>query len=194
MSGARELHWVSSELAVWQAYVPELKVDCTSTAIATPAGWLLVDPIPLAKECLGELQALRPLAAIVLTSGNHQRDSLALRSSHGLQIYAPSAPDLVADKWIKPGERIFDKVEVLSLFGAGPAEVALLSGETMIFGDGVINLGELALLPDKYCEGPKQLRESLRQIVQREFGTACFSHGLPITKNASRRIGQLLRN
>lgn len=192
MKPVEELHHISPSLAVWQAYDPSVKVDCTSTALAVPEGWLLIDPIPLADACVAELAATRPLAGILLTSGNHQRASLELRAKHDLRIFAPAAPDLVADEWIKPGTPFVSGLEIFSMEGAGPGEIALRAGSLMVFGDAVIHLGELALLPDKYCEDPKLLRRCLKQLTELDWDVACVAHGWPIVERASQRIRELL--
>lgn len=186
-----ELQFARPTLAVWQAYSPEVKVDCTSTALATPAGWLLVDPIPLADSYIKELTATRLLAGIAITSSNHQRASLDLREKYSLPIYAPHAPDLIADIWLKPGHSFCDGVRVISLLGAASGEIALHYDDVLVLGDAVIHLGELAILPDKYCEDPRQLRVSLGGLAGYEFQTACFAHGLPIVQGAASRIGGL---
>ena len=191
MKPVEELQFVTPGLAVWQAYSSEVKVDCTSTALATPAGWLLIDPIPLADTCIEELTSIRPLAGIVLTSTNHQRASLDLRERYSLPIYAPHAPDLVADIWLRIGDRFCDDVQVISLLGAASGEIALLSDEVLVMGDAVINLGELAILPDKYCEDPRQLRVSLAGLAGYRFKIACFAHGLPVVQDAAIRIEAL---
>lgn len=192
MRPVNELQFATPTLAVWQAYSPEVKVDCTSTALATPAGWLLVDPIPLADSCIAELTSTQPLAGIALTSTTHQRASLDLREKHGLPIYAPHAPDLIADIWLKPGDTFCDEVRAIPMLGAASGEIALLCGDVLVLGDAIINLGELAILPDKYCEDPRQLRESLGDLADYEFKIACFAHGLPIVANAQDQIKRLL--
>jgi hypothetical protein len=192
MRPVEELHHISASLAVWQAYDPSVKVDCTSTALATPQGWLLIDPIPLADACVAELAASRPMAGILLTSGNHQRASLELKARHGLSIYAPDAPDLVADVWISAGQDLGMGFELVSIAGAGPRELTVRFGEVTVFGDAVINLGELALLPDKYCENPKSMRACLKQLIEIPWSVACVAHGWPITGGASAKIQALL--
>jgi len=192
MKPVEELHHISSELAVWQEYDPSVKVDCTSTALATPEGWLLIDPIPLADSCLAELMAMRPFAGIVLTSGNHQRASLDLRAKLGLRIYAPLAPDLVFDEELTPGAGPWRGVEIYPVRGAGPREIAVRLGTLMVFGDAVIHLGELTVLPDKYCEDPKALRACLKQLTELDLNVACVAHGWPIRERAFARIRAIL--
>lgn len=180
MKPVEELHYISSELAVWQDYDPSVKVDCTSTALAISEGWLLIDPIPLADSCLAELAAIHPFAGILLTSGNHQRASLDLKARLDLCIYAPLAPDLVFDVEIGPGFVPWKGVEIYRVNGAGPGEITLRYREIIVFGDAVIHLGELQVLPDKYCENPKVLRSRLKQLSELQCNVACFAHGWPV--------------
>jgi glyoxylase-like metal-dependent hydrolase (beta-lactamase superfamily II) len=186
MNPAGELYHLSSSLVVWQAYNPAVKVDCASTALGLPEGWVLIDPIPLTEDCLEELIAIRPLAGIVLTSGNHQRASLDFRARYCLKIFAPDTEDLIADVIMSPGDRLFNAIEILSVDGAGPGEMALLAEKTLVVGDSLINLGELALLPDKYCEKAKQMRLSLERLADHDFDTICFAHGLPLLQGRDR--------
>ena len=45
------------------------------------SGLVIVDPVPLAPEAWEELTAGSPLRAVLLTNGNHVRDTLTLRGS-----------------------------------------------------------------------------------------------------------------
>ena len=75
----------------WQGYEPEVKCDCTSTAIVTASGLIFIDPIPLADAPLKDLvaESFSAPAAVVLTSGNHQRESLTLAKRFGVPVFAP---------------------------------------------------------------------------------------------------------
>ena len=78
MNPVSEFSTIRPGLFHWQGYEPEVKCDCSSTAIVTPDGLIFIDPIPLVKEALEELvaESFSAPAAVVLTSGNHQRESL----------------------------------------------------------------------------------------------------------------------
>jgi hypothetical protein len=178
-------------LAVWGGYDATTKVDCCATAIQTPAGLLVVDPIPLSAPAAEELG--KP-SAIYLTSGNHQRDSLAWKTRFGIPIFAPedSRSEIQADHWVHPGEVSTLGATVIDLPGGATGESALLVGDVLIFGDAIIHLDGLAVLPTKYCNNPRQLAESLPKILEVSFSILCFAHGWPVVRNAREALGKLL--
>ena len=91
MKSAAEIHRLPGGLFVWQAWSPECKVDLTSTGIVTDAGLLLIDPIPLTPDAMEELvSAAGPVRAVLLTSGNHARDSGTFRIARlGARVRPP---------------------------------------------------------------------------------------------------------
>lgn len=194
MSPAPEFHRVSDDLHVWQAYEPAVKVDCTSTAVRTPEGFLLVDPIAISPEALETLLEGEKPVAIALTSGNHQRFSRELRAQLAIPILAPADAqgEVEADRWFADGEVLCETLQAIRLPGAAPGEVALLGRDLLVMGDALINLGELAILPAKYCEDSRQLVRSLQRLTTLDFYTLCFAHGLPLTVRACDQVAALL--
>ena len=75
MSSAAELQKVGSGLFLWQAYDPKIKAELFSTAIFTPSGYFLVDPIPLAGPAIDELRDAGRVSGVVITNSNHLRAS-----------------------------------------------------------------------------------------------------------------------
>ena len=187
-----EVQWVRPGLAVWGGYDASTKVDCCSTAIETPAGLLVIDPVPLSAQAMEELG--KP-SAIYLTSGNHQRDSLAWKKTFRIPIFAPqkSQPEVEADHWVVPGEVAELGARVIDLPGGATGESALLVDDVLILGDAVIHLDGLAILPAKYCANPRQLAESLPALLELSFSILCFAHGWPIVRNARDGLSKLLR-
>lgn len=181
----------------WQGYEPEVKCDCSSTAVVTSAGLIFIDPIPLADEALKELvgESFSAPAAVVLTSGNHQRESLALAKRFGIPIFAPgnAGDDIIADQRFGSGEPAAG-MESIALPGFGPGETAFLFEGVLIFGDALINLEPegLRLLPEKYCEDKKQSLRSLAALKALKPQVLLFAHGSPITQNAAGRLSTLL--
>jgi hypothetical protein len=55
MTHADEIHHVTPDLIVWQAYEPDVKCDLTSAALRIGSSLLLIDPIRLSAEALEEL-------------------------------------------------------------------------------------------------------------------------------------------
>lgn len=177
----------------WQGYEPEVKCDCSSTALVTEAGLIFIDPIPLAEDALQELvaESFSAPAAVVLTSGNHQRESLALAKRFGIPAFAPenAGDDIIADQRFRPGAPVAG-MESIALPGFGPGETAFLHEGALVFGDALINLEPegLRLLPEKYREDKKQSLRSLAALRKLSPKILLFAHGHPIIQNASSRL------
>jgi hypothetical protein len=193
MKPVTEIHWVRPGLAVWGGYDPSCKVECCSTAVETGDGFLIVDPIPLIDAAAEELFVSSRPVAIYLTSGNHQRASLEWKKRWELPIIAPTAArgEVEADVWMGPGQRLIGHAGSLLLPGGAPGESAVQVGETLIFGDALIHLSGLELLPAKYCQDQKQLIQSLAALRTTQAQTLCFAHGLPIVAKTQERLNAL---
>ena len=181
----------------WQGYEPAVKCDCSSTAIVTPAGLIFIDPIPLAEEALKGLVAdsFSAPAAVVLTSGNHQRESLAIAKRFGIPVFAPedAGDDIIADQRFRSEDPVAG-VESIPLPGFGPGETVFLHEGALIFGDTLINLEPegLRLLPEKYREDKKQSLRSLTALKRLKPQILLFAHGNPIIQNAAIRLAGCL--
>ena len=197
MKPVSEYSTLRSGLFHWQGYEPEVKCDCSSTAVVTPAGLIFIDPIPLAEVALQELvgESFSTPAAVVLTSGNHQRESLALAKRFGIPIFAPddAGEDIIADQRFRSGDPVAG-IESIPLPGFGPGETAFLYEGALIFGDALINLEPEGLrpLPDKYCEEKKLSLRSLKSLEALKPELLLFAHGHPIVQHAARRLSSVL--
>ncbi|MBS0660632.1 MAG: hypothetical protein JSR82_20620 [Verrucomicrobia bacterium] len=197
MAAAEEFQLVRPGWAVWSAYEPTVRVELWSTALRTRAGWLLIDPIPLATAAFAELVGETPVVAIAMTNGNHARSCQDYRRRLRLPLWAdPAAAEdagLVADAALTsdrlPGLRVFP------LPGAAPGEVALLTEDGVcVVGDALINLGSHPFqpLPDKYCTDPRELRGSLAALAREPGWDALgFAHGEPVSRGARERLRAL---
>lgn len=180
----------------WQGYEPEVKCDCSSTAIVTSAGLIFIDPIPLSKEALQELvaESFSAPAAVVLTGGNHQRESLVYSKKFGIPIFAPieAGEDIIADQRFSAGDAVAG-MEAIALPGFGPGEMAFLFEGVLIFGDALINLEPdgLRRLPEKYCLDQKAAHRSLVILKALKPEILCFAHGMPIIQNALERLSAM---
>ena len=182
----------------WQGYEPAVKCDCSSTALVTPAGLTFVDPIPLAEESLNGLvaESFSAPAAVVLTSGNHQRDSLALAKRFGIPILAPAGAgeEIVADQRFRPGDPVAG-MESLAVPGFGPGETAFLHDGVLILGDALINLEPEGLrpLPEKYREDRRESLRSLEKLGSLHPRVLLFAHGTPIVNQATVTLASSLK-
>ena len=197
MKPVQEYSTLRPGLFHWQGYEPEVKCDCSSTALVTEAGLIFIDPIPLADAALKDLvaESFSAPAAVVLTSGNHQRESLALAKCFGIPVFAPAdaGDDIIANQRFRSGDPVAG-MESIALPGFGPGETAFLHEGALIFGDALINLDPegLRLLPDKYREDKKQSLRSLASLAAIKPQLLLFAHGHPITQQATPRLSAVL--
>lgn len=201
MVRAAELHHLGADLFIWQTYDPSVKADLFSTGITAPGGVSLVDPISLQRELLHAAIADRPVAVIVITNANHARAAARFALEFDAPIYAHT--DCASEGLDLPitaiGDqaRIASDLEVITLEGAAPGEIAIhraADGGTLVIGDALINFGShsFSFLPAKYCTNPRLLRKSLAKLLDYEFQRILFAHGTPILRNGRERLAELL--
>ncbi len=201
MHRADEFQALSDTIYHWSVYEPSVKCELSCTAIKAGSGLVVIDPAPLVEEAWEELLALVPLRAILLTNGNHVRETLALRQKHQVPVATAMATrkditELKPDVVLLENELIYG-IAAIPIPGATPGETAFFSKASgvMVIGDAVINLNTesgLELLPDKYCDNPEQNRASLRKLLNFDFHTLTFAHGLPVTSRAKEKWAALL--
>ena len=198
MSPATELTQLSSSLWLWQKYDPTTKADLFSTAIEMSGELVFVDPIPLSREAFDELTERRRLAGIVVTNANHHRDSVRLARQLALPIFAHAEAELAEFVEVEPARPLAENVCAIAIEGAVAGEIVLhqeSDGGAMVVGDALINFPPygFTFLPSKYCSNPKQMRRSLRQLLEFKFERMLFAHGAPLVKSARQLLEQLLR-
>lgn len=200
MPQASEVFDLTPSLFLWRAYDRSVKSDLFATAAETAAGLFLVDPIPLAPSPLKELTRSSQVAGVLVTNANHLRAAPTYASQFKTPIFA--APGAVGEfesvRAISDGEEISPGVSAITLAGAAPGEVAFHfaeDGGTLVVGDSLINFEPygFTLLPAKYCSDQKELRRSLRRLLDRDFKRLLFAHGNPILASAHARLAGLLR-
>jgi glyoxylase-like metal-dependent hydrolase (beta-lactamase superfamily II) len=201
MTPACDFDQVAQGLFIWHHYSPAVKAELFSTAIATGSGVYLVDPVPLAEEFLVALTRLGPIAGVVVTNGNHRRGSQEYAKKFQVPIFArrgafpgDATPALME---IKDGEEVGGELEVVAIEGAAAGEMALYYPAdigTVIVGDALIHFEPhgFATLPRKYCADEKEMRRSLRKLLDRKIERMLFAHGTPILSGAGARLRELL--
>lgn len=168
-------------IRTWSAFSTEHRVDLGSSAVLTPEGWWVFDPIPIAADASGP--RFDRVVGIVLTNANHERDSARWCDRFGCQRWAaPDAegiPDEVG-RWT--GSDPFWGWIMIPLPGGAPGEAAFLRPDRslLVVGDALVNLPGrgLEVLPDKYCTDPARLRQSLRRLPSVDL--ILPAHGTPI--------------
>ncbi len=201
MKPAEEIHVVAKNFAVWQAFDPQSKVDCTSSAVLLPdVGWAVVDPLALAPAALAELTAAAPITAVFCTSCNHERFCREFSLQSEVPLFAPEEA-LIEFRWenglaLCDGTPPVPGVLPITLEGGAIGETACWfeDAAVIVVGDAIINLEStgLALLPAKYCSSQKSLAVSLEKLLRYPFKTLSFAHGPPLVANPKERLADLL--
>jgi metallo-beta-lactamase superfamily protein len=201
MQHTPEVDQVSPGIFVWQAYDSEIKADLFSTALDTPAGIYVIDPIPLGLDGLRSLRAYRKAAGIFVTNGNHVRAAAEFAKTFSVSTYAQDtlrgSPDFPRATWVRDGETLSRGLTAIAIHGGPVGETALHyedNGGTMVLGDALINFEPhgFGLLPAKYCLNRNLMRRSLRKLLDYTFERILFAHGTPILSGARARVEQLL--
>ena len=192
---------IAPHLALWHGYDPAVKADLYSTCVLTPRGAYLIDPIPLQSEALDELLGSHRVSGVIVTSSNHHRASVQFAEQFSIPVFAlcetfwdkmPRQFRKVAD-----GDEICDELRVIGIEGGAAGEIVLHyapGGGTLIVGDALINFEPygFTFLPDKYCSNEKEMRRSLRKLLDYKAERILFAHGMPILSGASDRLQALL--
>ena len=199
---ADEFQALSDTLYHWSVYDPAVKCEIGCTALKLASGWVVIDPVPLVETAWQELLAMAPLRAILLTNGNHVRDTAALRLRHQVPVVTAAdtwrdITELRPDVTLLPNELLYG-ITAIAIPGATPGETAFYSKTgVMVFGDAVINTSTeigLEFLPDKYCADAEQNRASLRNLLKFDFHTLTFAHGAPVIARAKEKLSALLNS
>lgn len=192
---------VSPGIFVWQTYDGTVKADLFSTALETPSGTCLVDPIPLDEESLLGFGAQRKVSGIWVTNANHARAAADFARTFSVPIYVHEDllghADFPKATAISECEGLAQGVTGIAIDGGPQGEMALhynAGGGTMVLGDALINFEPhgFGFLPAKYCRNARLMRRSLRKLLDYAFDRMFFAHGTPILSGARARLERLL--
>lgn len=200
MIAAEEYQSLGANLALWHSFDPKAKAELFSTACLTSRGTLLIDPIELTDDAVEQLIGKSRLIAIIVTNANHWRASAKFARKFSIPIFAHPDSGSETENSFEPildGQFIFEAINVISIPGGAPGEIALhLSGNSgsFIIGDALIHFDPygFALLPAKYCSDQQQMQHSLRKLLAFPAKRMLFAHGNPIASGARLRLQQLL--
>ena len=201
MRPASDFDRIASNIAIWHAYDSAVKAELYSVCLTTAIRTYLIDPIFLEREAFKEMIGSRRIAGIVVTNSNHHRAAVQFTQQLSVPIFAhahtfpsdqPSLLTTIAD-----GEEICDQLRVIAVDGAALGEIVLhyaANGGTLIVGDALINFEPygFAFLPAKYCSDQREMRRSLRKLLDYEGERILFAHGTPILSRARQQLEALL--
>jgi len=192
---------ISPGLVTWSVYSKEVKTDLFGHAHLHQDNLVLIDPVmPHTTRIWDQIIQMGNPNLIILTNGNHARDSRRIARDFHMPIAASAAsipslgfkPDIILD-----GNFQIQGLRSINCPGAGPGETALFSSKmnTLFLGDALINLPSTGLqfLPDKYCTDPKLNRKSLAMLLNFSYQNILMAHGIPLVGDARDKLRQLLR-
>jgi hypothetical protein len=195
MPRASEIEPVAAGISIWRFYDPSVKADLYSTALGTPSGIYLIDPIPLAPDAMAELHDRTIVGGIIVTNENHERAAAEFAEAFKAPIYLNVTAATLLPR-IAPlrANELPSGMTAIAIEGGATGEIAIHFGETMVIGDALINFEPygFALLPPKYCADAKLMRRSLAKLLDYSFERMLFAHGLPILAGARDRLELLL--
>ena len=136
---------------------------------------------------------------MLVTNANHERASYLYADQFSVPTFARIEASILGATPLADGDVLGRDTRVLAIDGAAAGELALLDqreGGTMIIGDTLINMGHhgFTFLPPRYCSNHKQMKKSLRKLLEHPFERLLFAHGLPILTEARERLRSLLKN
>ena len=200
MVASAEIEKVTETIFVWHVYDPAVKAELFSTNFRTSSTSYIIDPIPLRPDAWETLPRDQKAAAIVVTNANHARASVKFARSLSAPVYVHQAllgsPEFPGAIGIPESGAFSDGVTTVPIAGAPSGEIALHladEGGTLVVGDALINFGPSGFdfLPAKYCSDQKQIRQSLRKLLDFSFERLFFAHGTPILSRPRAQLEQL---
>ncbi len=201
MRPASDFDVITPYLSVWHGYDSAVKAEVYSTCIVTPDSSYLIDSIPLRTQALEELVGSSRVAGIVVTNSNHHRAAAQFAEQFSAPVFmrGETFPDKTSGEFrrIADSDEICDGLRVIGIEGAASGEIVLHyvpDGGTLVVGDALINFEPygFTFLPGNYCLNEKEIRRSLRKLLDYEAERMLFAHGMPILSGASDRLRVLL--
>ncbi|MGF1677863.1 MAG: hypothetical protein ACFCUX_01570 [Candidatus Methylacidiphilales bacterium] len=191
---------IAPGIVSWSVYSEECKTHLFSHAHVFQQQLVLIDPvIPKNQSVWRKISPLGTPNLIILTNGNHERDSQRFAEEFSLPIASSAEaarelsrkPDIILD-----GQVQLQGLKPIPSPGGGPGELALFSpsAHLLILGDAVINLPStgLQLLPEKYRTESKKMILSLATLLNLPFETVLMAHGLPLIHQSKAQLRKLL--
>jgi hypothetical protein len=192
----------------WGQYQPDRRIDFNGFHWQSPAGGVLIDPMPLDEAQLAELRELGGAVWILVTNREHLRAAPALREALGARLLAPAEERerlgedaRHVDGWFSstadlPAE-LAACIDVIPLHGGkSPMEPAfyLRPLQALYFADLVRShaSGALRLLPDEKIRDRSEVLVSLREVADLPVEAVLLGDGDGLYRGAEEALQELL--
>lgn len=192
----RELpHLIMDDVWMWSAFSQEKGLYFNGFALYTSDGIVIIDPPSADEGVLNAIEPLGPVALVIVTNRDHERESDAFRrhfkapvAAHQLDAPLMETPP---EQTFQDGQILPDGLQVIHLSQQkSPGESALYQPDRkiLILGDALLGkpAGQFSMLPeDKYADKSKALEGLKRlQTLQLPIQTILVGDGEPILSNA----------
>jgi glyoxylase-like metal-dependent hydrolase (beta-lactamase superfamily II) len=192
---------ILSGISAWSRFSEPHGYDFNGLLVLHPSGNIAIDPVDYDVDVAAEL-ARAGITRILLTNRNHARAADRLHRETGAEVCIhPLDADharrqgVGIDETFELGEQI-GPFRVIGVPGKSPGEVALFDSarRLLIVGDALIGHpeGQLSLLPDRVVDDPKQLRASVRDLLQLDFDLLLLGDGRSLLANARAALEALV--
>lgn len=186
---------------VWEWTIEDDRIGgspSSAYAFTTGDGTILVDPLPLEPELIGNLGTVH---AIVLASGSHQRSAWRYRRELEAPVWMPA---LAQENEEEPDERYGDGdtlpggLKAVFTPGAGTTQhTLLLEDRAVAFCPDLLMMspgGELSLVPAEYMHDPEEARRSIEKLLDLDFDVLCTGHGGAVASDAKNALRAVLED
>jgi glyoxylase-like metal-dependent hydrolase (beta-lactamase superfamily II) len=186
----------------WRAMHPRIRIEVSSYYVSDSG--TLIDPMLPAEGVEWFRERAEP-RRVVLTNRHHRRQSDDFKEAFGCPVLCHEAglhefEDGPEVQGFRFGDELAPGIVALEVGAICPEETALqidLGEGLLSFADGLINHGELGfvsdwLLGDDPAGVKRDLRDSLRALLDRDFDSLLFAHGDPLLGGGKRELQQFL--
>jgi glyoxylase-like metal-dependent hydrolase (beta-lactamase superfamily II) len=187
----------------WTAEHPRIGAKVSSYFIAESG--TVLDPMVPPDAGLGWFDGEREVHHVALTNRHHDREagrycdafeaSPVLVPESGLHEF--SGKDLEVRGYV-PGEEIIPGILAHEVGAICPDDMALeiRSAGALAMADGLVNLGEVRFVSDSLMDDPEDtkraLTRSLEELLDVDFDTLLFAHGMPIVGDGKQVLRDFL--
>jgi hypothetical protein len=189
-----------TDLFQWSRFDEARNIDFHALLWVRPGGNVVFDPLPLSEHDRAHLKELGGAAWVVVTNGDHLRDTVEVVKLTEARIAAPAGErgkiPIPVDRWLGDGESLVPGLVAYACNGSKtPGELAFhLAPDTLITGDLVRGqrANALNLLPAaKLTDVDAAKRSVARLAAIPGITTVLVGDGWPLFHGASEQLARL---
>lgn len=187
----------------WSWFSEEKQYNFNGHLIVSGDERVLIDPPPMTHEDVGQVHALGPVTAIIVTNVHHIRETEKYRDLFHTKAYVPEkdqdAIEIGGDLSYRHLERLPGGLETVNLsHNKSPGESALYAakreGGIWILGDALIGApkGELHLMAANKYKDVRAAKEGMRVLLDRPFDIVLVGDGASLLKGGRAALEHFL--